>query len=118
MQRHPEYTRQRYGTVVEEAIARVGAVRETVGPDVDLCVEIHRRMSPMEAIGLSQELVEFRANQAENDHRTEDGLETVRDTLGRLVDRLAIVETGVRAGVRTSAEPQETRVPSGSRTPC
>jgi galactonate dehydratase len=55
-----DYTRQRYGTVVEEAIARVGAVREAVGPDVDLCVEIHRRMSPMEAIGLSQELVQFR----------------------------------------------------------
>src|SRR6266581_3669781 len=63
---------------------------------------------------LKQQLVEFRANQAETDHRTEDGLETVRDTLERLVDRLAVVETGVRAGVRTSAEPQETRVLSGS----
>src|SRR5438132_1546691 len=54
-----EYTSMRYSGVVDEAIRRVGAVREAVGPDVDLCVEIHRRMSPMEAIGLSQELVQF-----------------------------------------------------------
>jgi galactonate dehydratase len=55
-----DYTRMRYGGLVEEALRRVGAVREAVGPDVDLCVEIHRRMSPMEAIGLSQELAPFR----------------------------------------------------------
>jgi galactonate dehydratase len=55
-----DFTHMRYGALVEEAIRRVGAVRESVGPDVDLCVEIHRRMAPMEAIGLSQELVPFR----------------------------------------------------------
>jgi localization factor PodJL len=65
---------------------------------------------------LKQELVEFRAGQAEIDHRTADALEAVHDTLERLVDRLATVETGVRAGARTSAEPQETRVLSGSRS--
>ncbi|HLH74875.1 MAG TPA: galactonate dehydratase [Chloroflexota bacterium] len=54
------YTSMRYGGLLREAVARVGAVRESVGPDVDLCVEIHRRMSPMEAIGLSRELAEFR----------------------------------------------------------
>jgi localization factor PodJL len=70
----------------------------------------------IEIDALKRELVEFRANQAENDQSTEDRLETVRDTLERLVDRLAIVETGVRAGARTSAEPQETRVLSGSRS--
>lgn len=55
-----DYPLMRYGGLVEEAVRRVGAVRETVGHDVDLCVEIHRRMSPMEAIGLSQELQQFR----------------------------------------------------------
>lgn len=50
----------RYGGLVHEAVARVGALREAVGPDVDLCVEIHRRMTPMEAIGLSRELAQFR----------------------------------------------------------
>jgi galactonate dehydratase len=56
----PDYPRRRHGEVVEAILARVGAVRETVGPAVDLCVEIHRRMSPMEAISLSRELVQFR----------------------------------------------------------
>jgi galactonate dehydratase len=54
------FPQMRYGSLVEEAVRRVGAVRESVGPDVDLCVEIHRRMSPMEAIGLSHELLQFR----------------------------------------------------------
>jgi localization factor PodJL len=70
----------------------------------------------IEIDALKQELVEFRAGQAEIDHRTADALEAVHDTLERLVDRLATVETGVRAGARTSAEPQETRVLSGSRS--
>src|SRR5438132_2001186 len=39
-----DYPQLRYGGLVEEAGRRVGAVRESVGPDVDLCVEIHRRM--------------------------------------------------------------------------
>ena len=55
-----DFPSMRYGGLLEEAIKRVGAVREAVGPDVDLCVEIHRRMSPMEAIGLSRELARFR----------------------------------------------------------
>ena len=32
--------------VGEQAVERVGAVREAVGPDVDVCVEIHRQMNP------------------------------------------------------------------------
>jgi len=55
-----DFPQMRYGGLVREAVERVGAVREVVGPDVDLCVEIHRRMSPMEAIGLSRELAQFR----------------------------------------------------------
>jgi galactonate dehydratase len=56
----PDFSSMRYGGLVREAVERVAAVREAVGPDVDLCVEIHRRMSPMEAIGLSRELAQFR----------------------------------------------------------
>ncbi len=55
-----DFPTMRYGGLLREAVTRVGAVREAVGPDVDLCVEIHRRMSPMEAIGLSRELAQFR----------------------------------------------------------
>ncbi len=55
-----DYARQRYSRIIADGVERVAAVRETVGNDVDLCVEIHRRMSPMEAIGLARELVPFR----------------------------------------------------------
>jgi localization factor PodJL len=68
----------------------------------------------IETDALTRELAEFRTSQAEIDHRTEDALEAVHDTLERLVDRLASIEAGVRAGGRTSAEPQETRILSGS----
>jgi galactonate dehydratase len=43
-----------------EAIARVRAVREAVGPDVDLLVEVHRRLAPVHAIRVARELEPFR----------------------------------------------------------
>ena len=53
------YESMRYSRILHECVARVGAVREQVGHDVDLCVEIHRRFTPMEAMGLAQDLVPF-----------------------------------------------------------
>ncbi len=55
-----DYPSRRFSDVMAESVARVGALRETVGNGVDLCVEIHRRMSPMEAITLGRELAQFR----------------------------------------------------------
>lgn len=55
-----DYPTRRYSTVIEDAVQRVAAVRETVGNDVDLCVEIHRRLSPVDALGLARELQPFR----------------------------------------------------------
>jgi galactonate dehydratase len=43
-----------HASKVEQAIENVRLVREAVGPEVDLCVEIHRRMSPPEAIALAR----------------------------------------------------------------
>ena len=43
----------------EEAVRRVGAVREAVGPDIDLCVELHRQMNPAESIALGRRLEQF-----------------------------------------------------------
>ena len=43
----------------EEAVRRVRAVREAVGPEVDLCVEIHREMSPAESVWLGRRLEAF-----------------------------------------------------------
>ena len=41
------------------AVARVSAVREAVGPTVEILVEVHRRLAPNEAIRVAQRLEEF-----------------------------------------------------------
>ena len=40
--------------MIEDAIETVGAYRQAVGRDVDLCIEIHRRLTPSEAIVLGR----------------------------------------------------------------
>lgn len=44
---------------IERAAARVEAYRRVVGNDVDLCIEIHRRLRPAEAIVLAKEIEPF-----------------------------------------------------------
>lgn len=44
---------------MRDAIETVGRYREAVGKDVDLCVEIHRRLAPAEAIVLARGIEEF-----------------------------------------------------------
>lgn len=39
-----------YSRMINEAVDRVRMAREAVGDDVDLCLELHRRMKPAEAI--------------------------------------------------------------------
>jgi galactonate dehydratase len=41
------------------AVANVAAVREAVGPDVDLCIEVHGRLSPAWAIEMARRLKPF-----------------------------------------------------------
>ncbi len=41
------------------AVANVRAVREAVGPNVDLCIEVHGRLSPANAIRVGKRLEEF-----------------------------------------------------------
>ena len=41
------------------AVERVGAVREAVGPDVDILVEVHRRLSPAHAIRVARRMEAF-----------------------------------------------------------
>ncbi len=50
----------RHARVIAECVDRVAAVRAAVGDDVDLCVEVHRRLSPPEAEQLARELEPFR----------------------------------------------------------
>ena len=43
----------------EQAVATVAAVREAVGPRIDLLIEVHRRLAPMHAIRIGHRLEEF-----------------------------------------------------------
>ena len=45
--------------LVKEIVSRVSAVREAVGPDVDVCVEVHRKLAPSEAVIVEQALRPF-----------------------------------------------------------
>ena len=53
------YLHKSYSAWADEAVDRVGAVREAVGSDVDICVEIHRQMTPAESISLGRRLEQF-----------------------------------------------------------
>lgn len=44
---------------IRRAVRVLSAVRDAVGPDVDLLLDIHRRLAPMHAIDLSNALAEF-----------------------------------------------------------
>lgn len=43
----------------DEAVERVRAVREAVGPDVDILVEVHRRLAPMHAVRAAQAMERY-----------------------------------------------------------
>ena len=53
------YMHRSYSEWADEAVKRVGAVREAVGSSVDVCVEIHRQMVPAESIALGKRLAQF-----------------------------------------------------------
>jgi galactonate dehydratase len=50
---------QTHAEKMREAIETVGRYREAVGQEVDLCIEIHRRLSPTEAVVLARGIEEF-----------------------------------------------------------
>ncbi|NHN61674.1 MULTISPECIES: galactonate dehydratase [Halorussus] len=45
--------------MITDAVDRVRTYREAVGNDVDLCIEIHRRLDPEQAIPLAKEIAQF-----------------------------------------------------------
>ena len=45
---------------IEDAVALVRDLREALGPEVDLCIEIHRRLTPAEAIVFANEIAPYR----------------------------------------------------------
>lgn len=46
--------------VERTAIERVAAVREAVGPDIDVLIEVHRRLAPMHAVRVAQAIEPYR----------------------------------------------------------
>ena len=55
-----DHDQMSHGRRIEDLVARVAAVREAVGWDVDIGLEIHRNMVPGEAIVLAAEIERFR----------------------------------------------------------
>ena len=46
-------------SVEKAAVANIRAVREAVGPDTDILIEVHRRLAPMHAIRVAEMIKEF-----------------------------------------------------------
>ena len=56
----PEFWLHRsYSEWTNEAVRRVGTLREAVGSGIDICIEIHRQMNPAESIALGRRLEQF-----------------------------------------------------------
>jgi galactonate dehydratase len=68
----------------DHAVRRVAAVREAVGPDVEILVEVHRRLAPAQAIRVANRIEEFRPYWYEEpvSARDLDGLAEVKHTIG------------------------------------
>ncbi len=43
----------------DEAVARVGVVRNAVGPDVDILIGVHRRLAPMHAVRIARQVEQY-----------------------------------------------------------
>ncbi|GHU19341.1 galactonate dehydratase [Betaproteobacteria bacterium] len=48
-----------YAQMIEEAAERVGMMREAVGNDFDLCLELHRRLTPAETIAFAEKIEKY-----------------------------------------------------------
>ncbi len=55
-----EHHRMRHGARLQDLVARTAAIRDAVGWEIDLGIELHRNMVPGEAIALIRELEPFR----------------------------------------------------------
>jgi localization factor PodJL len=61
---------------------------------------------------VKRELSDLRFSQSETDRRTQDSLETVHNTLGHVVDRLAMIEGDLRKVPAAPAQPVEAPAPA------
>ena len=81
-----------YAQKLDRAVERIGKFREAVGNEVDLCLELHRRMKPAEAIDLAREIAQFRPMYIE-DPTTPDNF----DSMAHIASQISIpIATGER----------------------
>ena len=77
---------------IGDAVAIVRDLRAALGPDVDLCIEIHRRLSPAEAVAFAAEIAPYRPMFYEDPMAP-----TSVDGMARIADKIAIpLATGER----------------------
>lgn len=77
---------------MKDAIDTVGMYRDAVGDDVDLCIEIHRRLEPAEAIVLGRGIEQFRPFFFEDPIRPDNF-----DAMGEVAQKINIpIATGER----------------------
>jgi galactonate dehydratase len=77
---------------IEDAAETVRQLREAVGPEVDLCIEIHRRLTPPEAIALARAIEQYKPMFFEDPLRPNDP-----DAMAYVADHIHIpVATGER----------------------
>ncbi|WP_436348568.1 galactonate dehydratase [Natronorubrum sp. FCH18a] len=78
--------------MIADAVERVRRYREAVGNDVDLCIEIHRRLDPQQAIVLANEIEQYRPLFLEDPIRPDNF-----DAMQRVADKTTIpIATGER----------------------
>ena len=53
------YQNRAQSRIIQTAVEIVAAAREAAGPDVDLIVEVHRKLTPMVAVALGEALVPY-----------------------------------------------------------
>jgi galactonate dehydratase len=77
---------------IEDAAETVRLLREAVGPSVDLCIEIHRRLTPPEAVALARAIESYKPMFYEDPLRPNDP-----DAMAWVADHIHIpVATGER----------------------
>ena len=77
---------------MREAIDNVRRRRETVGDAMDLCIEIHRRLTPAEAVVFARGIEQYHPMFIEDPMRPEDP-----DSMARIADKIHIpIATGER----------------------
>jgi galactonate dehydratase len=56
----PGFETKRHDALLDDAVRCVGTVREALGTGVDLCIEVHRRLTPIQALAFARGIEPFR----------------------------------------------------------